>query len=121
MLTGVLISESLRPDADLQELGLTATRIQRSAGGVRVPGQPAVWTVLTFEAPDAAAPRLADTFAGALEPGPWYVDWNGDAGTHVVFAGKIFHYPHGDQAGRAEAKAYGREVGVPESQLDWAH
>jgi hypothetical protein len=37
----------------------------------------------------------------------------------VVFAGKIFRFPRGDEAGRAEAAAYGRSVGVPDHQLDW--
>jgi hypothetical protein len=33
--------------------------------------------------------------------------------------GKVFRYPRGDQAGRAEAEAHGRSVNVPEPQLDW--
>jgi hypothetical protein len=37
----------------------------------------------------------------------------------VVFPGKIFRYRRGDQAGREEAQARGRSVGVPEQQLDW--
>lgn len=36
-----------------------------------------------------------------------------------LFPGKVFRYPRGDQAGRAEAQAHGRSVGVPEPQLDW--
>jgi hypothetical protein len=32
-----------------------------------------------------------------------------------VFSG----YPRGDEDGRAEARAYGRELGIPEPQLDW--
>ncbi len=28
-------------------------------------------------------------------------------------------YPHGNRAGREEALAHGRSVGVPEPQLDW--
>jgi hypothetical protein len=58
---------------------------------------------------------LADSL---LSPG-WYANWNSDAEATVVFPGKIFRYPHGDQAGRAEAQAHGRSVGVPEPQLDW--
>ena len=30
-----------------------------------------------------------------------------------------FCHPRGNQAGREEAKAHGRSVGVPEPQLDW--
>jgi hypothetical protein len=45
--------------------------------------------------------------------------WNSDIEGTVVFPGKVFRYPRGDQAGREEAKAHGRSVGVPEPQLDW--
>ena len=37
----------------------------------------------------------------------------------VVYPGKIFRYPRGDQAGRAEAQAYGRQLAIPGPQLDW--
>ena len=37
----------------------------------------------------------------------------------VVFPGQIFRYPRGDAAGRAEAQAYGRQLAIPEPQLDW--
>jgi hypothetical protein len=36
-----------------------------------------------------------------------------------VFAGQIFRYRAGDEAGRAAAVAYGESAGVPERQLDW--
>jgi hypothetical protein len=38
----------------------------------------------------------------------------------VVFAGKVFRYPRGNSAGRAEAQEYARSMGIPEAQLDWA-
>ena len=44
---------------------------------------------------------------------------NGGAVTFVVFPGRIFRYPRGDRAGRAEAEAYGRQLAIPETQLDW--
>jgi hypothetical protein len=37
----------------------------------------------------------------------------------VVYRGKIFRYPRGDAAGRADAVAHGRVQGVPDHQLDW--
>ena len=39
--------------------------------------------------------------------------------TFVVFAGHSFRYVRGDAEGRSQAEAYGRSVGVPETQLDW--
>jgi len=37
----------------------------------------------------------------------------------VVYRGKIFRYPRGDAAGRADAVVHGRAQGVPDHQLDW--
>ncbi|MFD9390499.1 hypothetical protein ACFWBB_07080 [Streptomyces sp. NPDC060000] len=34
-------------------------------------------------------------------------------------AGKVFRRRRGDEAGRAEAVAYGRSLGTPVHQLDW--
>ncbi|SCF47629.1 hypothetical protein GA0070216_12319 [Micromonospora matsumotoense] len=33
----------------------------------------------------------------------------------VVFAGRVFTYPRGDDIGRQEAVTYARDVGVPEA------
>lgn len=49
----------------------------------------------------------------------WYVNYNTAADAFVVFADRVFRYPRGDPAGRAEVAAYGRGIGIPESQLDW--
>lgn len=48
-----------------------------------------------------------------------YVNFSSDSETFVVYRGRVFRYPRGDAAGRAEAQAHGRAAGVPESQLDW--
>jgi hypothetical protein len=37
----------------------------------------------------------------------------------VIYAGRVFRYPSGDKAARAEAEEYGRSVGFPGPQLDW--
>jgi hypothetical protein len=36
-----------------------------------------------------------------------------------VTAGRIFRYPRGEEDGRARAQAYGRQLEIPEPQLDW--
>ena len=49
----------------------------------------------------------------------WYADFRSPAETFVVFPGRIFRYPRGYDVGRAEAEAYGRQLTIPGSQLDW--
>jgi hypothetical protein len=58
-------------------------------------------------------------FAGALDQPGWYMDFRSPAETFVVFPGRIFCYPRGDGAGRADAQAHGRRLAIPEPQLDW--
>jgi len=74
--------------------------------------------LIEFEAPASSSDALASELAGSLLSPGWYANWSSDTEATVVFPGKIFRYPRGDKAGREEAEAYGRSVGVPESQLD---
>ena len=47
-----------------------------------------------------------------------YSDFEFGSEKYVVSAGRLFRYPPGAEAGRAEARVYGRSLGVPDSQLD---
>jgi len=119
-LAGVLIAESLRVGGVLDGVVLTVTKVSRSDLGDVDAGQPLTWTFVHFEAADEDADRLASGLERALErAGGWYCDFRNDDETFVVFAGRTFRYPRGDEQGRAAATAYGRSVGVPEPQLDW--
>jgi hypothetical protein len=74
---------------------------------------------LDFEAEEAEAGELAQAFADALDKPGWYVNFESPAESFVIFPGRIFGYPRGDEAGRAGAQAYGRKLAIPEPQLDW--
>jgi hypothetical protein len=119
VIDGTLIAESLRVGTNLDNLRLTVRKISRYRAPGTTPDQPDIWCVLDFEADEADAEDLAQAFAEALgEPG-WYVNFQSPAESFIVFSGRIFRYPRGDAAGRADAQAYGRRVGVPDPQLDW--
>jgi hypothetical protein len=121
MIEGGLIAESLRVGTSLENLRLTVRKISRARQSGTVTGEPEIWTLLHFEADDADADELARTFAAALDDQPvaWYADFHTPAETFVVYPGRVFRYPRGDRVGRAEAEAYGRQVAIPETQLDW--
>ncbi len=82
-------------------------------------GGPPCWTFIEFEAgeetADVLSGRLADCLDAAL---PWYASFS-DATMFVVFAGREFRYPLGDDRARLRVEDYARTVGVPEPQLDW--
>jgi hypothetical protein len=122
MITGVLIGESLRVGAPFEPpKAVRVLKVARADVPTSVaPGQPGTWTFIDFEGDDACAHDLARALAGCLEAkGGWYADFRTGDDHVVVFAEKVFRYRRGDTAGRAEAAAYGRSVGVPDHQLDW--
>ncbi|MDP9335746.1 MAG: hypothetical protein M3Q30_20905 [Actinomycetota bacterium] len=119
-LAGALIAESLRVGGVLEGITLSVTKISRADLGDVDAGQPRTWTFVDFEAADEDADRLASSLERVLEHvGGWYCDFRNDDETFVVFAGRTFRYPRGDETGRGAAVEYGRSVGVPEAQLDW--
>lgn len=120
MITGTLIAESIRVGAEIDGVRLVTRKIRRSPQGDVSAGQPELWTLIEFEADEADADVLAEAFAKALERRDgWYADFRTPTETFVVYSDRIFRYPRGDRAGREEATAYGRSVGVPEAELDW--
>ncbi|MFD5801549.1 hypothetical protein [Streptomyces sp. NPDC127020] len=137
MIRGRIIGESLRAGADIRLGGLSLVRLGRhdvsrstlpaeegtgriDQHGV-VDGQPSTWTFVDFEGADSLADDLAQLLARSLAPNyGWWADFTVDATEHaIVFAGRWFRYRIGDEAGRAEAVAWGRAAGTPEHQLDW--
>lgn len=118
-MQGVLIAESLRTGSVLDDAALRVRKISRNAPEGVTQDQPKRWTLLGFEVDEGEAGRLARRLADVLDDGPWYVDFRSDREVYVVFPGRVFRYPRGDEAGRAEAIAHGRSIGIPEGQLDW--
>jgi hypothetical protein len=119
MLEGTLLAESLRVGATLDRLSLTVRTISRYQVHGATSDQPDVWTALEFEADDSSAAELALAIAGALDQPGWYANFQSPSESWVVFPGRVFRYPRGSVAGRAEAQAYGRGLAIPEPQLDW--
>jgi hypothetical protein len=119
VIRGAILAESLKPGTGFDGHGMRITRCARYEVTNAADYQPPIWTLIEFEAPASGSDALARELADSLLSPGWYANWNSDAEATVVFPGRIFRYPRGDQAGREEAQAHGRSVGVPESQLDW--
>jgi hypothetical protein len=114
VLTGVVIAESLRANAQLDGEVFNIARVKRVPVERTADGQPPVWTLLEFEADEAQAEELAGQLAAALDAtGAWYIDFHSADESFIVFAGKIVRYRRGD------AERHARSIGVPASQLDW--
>jgi len=121
MFSGALIMESLRAGTRLPDLNVTVREIYRFRPEGTAAYQPDTWSVVELEVSDADAPTLAEALAGVLDQPGWYVAFRSPVETYIVFPSRVFRYTRGDEAGRAEAQAHGRTVGVPERQLDWRY
>lgn len=119
MIHGVLIAESLRSDAWLEGISLTVRAIRRVTPKDTTADQPETWTLIEFEAAETDADPLARAFANTLDRPGWYADFRSTRETFVVFPGRVFRYPRGNGIRREEAKAHGRTLGIPDTQLDW--
>jgi hypothetical protein len=113
---GMLLRESLKDDGVLLSLHITRTEVWQVKNAA--PFQPSTWTAMWFEGDKSQADATAQTLSESLHA-DWYCNIVTERYSYVVFGGKVFKYIRGDKQGRAEAQAYGRLVGVPESQLDW--
>ncbi len=116
MLTGILLEESLA-DRSAAE-GLHVTAAERWSVAHPAPFQPAVWTALRFEEDEARAFEWMERFSRALRPA-WYVNASTGSKVFIACPGRVFSYPRGDAAARAEVTRFGLEAGVPSWQLDW--
>jgi hypothetical protein len=119
VIRGAILAESLIPGMELDGHGMRIIRWARYEVTGAADYQPPLWTLIEFEAPASSNAALASELADRLLSPGWYANWNSDSEATVVFPGKIFRYPRGDQAGREEAQQHGRSAGVPEPQIDW--
>jgi len=120
MVRGYIIVEGIRLGSWLENLKLSLIRIERSEFRNPGPDQPAVWTTVHFESSEYPE-RLATALSEALDDNPsrWYTDFATDLEKFVIFPKRVFRYPIGDLARRAEAQEYARSIGVPQWQVDW--
>jgi hypothetical protein len=116
---GAIILESLKVGASLEKIPLVVRKLTRQAITGTSPEQPSVWTILEFEVDDLHTLPLAHALKDVLDEPGWYADFHNEREIFVVFPERVFRYPRGDKASRTEAQAHGRELGIPESQLDW--
>ena len=117
MFSGAIIVESVRVGSSLEDVPLLVRKVTRFEVAGATVDQPAVWTILEFEVEDRYAEPLAENLQAVLERPGWYADFHDEREVFVVFPGRAFRYPRGDQ--QASTHAHGRELSIPEPQLDW--
>jgi hypothetical protein len=117
-MNGLLLKESLADPGVLDRLRITRTetwQVQNAASF-----QPPTWTACWFEANAEQADALAAALSQALKPQGWYINAAASGLVYVILPGQVHRYARGDRAGRQAAQQAARELGVPDSQLDWS-
>jgi hypothetical protein len=118
-LRGAIIAESLLVGFVLEQIPLTVTRLSRTAIADPAPSQPAVWTLLEFEAEPSHAEALSTHLSTGLASPGWYGSFEYDGDVWVVFPGRVFRYARANASAHEEARLYAHAAGVPEDQCDW--
>ncbi len=123
MFTGILIEESLTSKDCLGLLRITATTVEPVTKRHKTPWLKQ-WTLHQFAIDDATA---AEAAAAALQesldpehPQAWYVDFQDDAEHFIVFKSRIFRIDRSQPEQYAAVAAFGQELGIPPTQLDFA-
>jgi hypothetical protein len=110
MYQGILIKESISDETILDFVEIEHVEIWKTED------IPKYWTVIFFVSKQEDFP---EKLSGVLT-GIWYVDMNLDETKILVFKDKVMKYTIGDQAGKDQVLDYCRQLGIKESQLDWA-
>lgn len=113
MLQGTILKESLSDEQVLDHVEIVHVEVWRVDH--HTPFQPKYWTAISFETQSLL---FLDQLARGLKE-KWYVDLNDGEYKILVFKDKIIRYPFGDTQGKKQAVEYCREIGIPESQIDW--
>jgi hypothetical protein len=117
---GVIIDESLRDRRALREVRIRRTAVHPVTARHRTPWV-RQWTMHVVEVPEEGAETVAKLLADTLDAshGAWYADFKNTQTHYVVYPGRVFRVRRGPAGSYHEAKAYGRDLGIPEYQLDF--
>lgn len=113
MYQGTLIKESLENDEIIDCIDILNVEIWRADN--HMPIQPLFWTAMEFR---TDSHDFLNELACQIKP-YWYVDLSKDTDKILVLKDKVITYPKGSDQGREDAKHFCRQVGIPESQIDW--
>lgn len=123
MYTGILIEESLTSRECLALLRIASTSIEQVTDRHRTPWVKQ-WTLHRFAIDDeSAAPDVAVALQKALDPehpAAWYVEFSNEREHYLVFSGRVFCIDRSEPAQYEAVAAYGLELGIPPTQLDFS-
>ncbi len=117
---GVIIEESLDDKSCLEDLKIVSTKVERVTKSHQTPWLKQ-WTLHTVEIDESKAESLASRLCHALDKEhEWYADFKNQQYHFIIFRGKVFKVDRSVPSAYEKVKAYGKELGIPEYQLDFS-
>lgn len=116
---GVIIEESLIQKGILQKCSVLQTQVVAVTERHQTPWIHQ-WTLHTVAIPAPQALEIASELSKSLDPEhAWYANFDNGEDYFVIFRNAIFPWQKGDQEAVERVKRYGRQLGIPEYQLDF--
>ncbi len=118
---GVIIEESLEDKGILKDVRIVETKVSQVTERHKTPWL-AQWTLHTVMIPFDKSDWVANEISRVLDRnhgGSWYADFRNDKFHFIVFRDKIFKVDTGSPQQYEEVRKYGRNLGIPEYQLDF--
>lgn len=116
--SGLIIEESLRDSSVLDLVKVT----RKEKWEVSNPGKflPKTWTACYIQGDKSQVDVFAEKVSHAIKPKGCYANISTKEYVYVIFPHKMFKYKRGDKQKRLGAIEFGRSLGIPKRQLDWA-
>lgn len=102
---GMIVEESLKDPRIINKLSISSVEIT----------SPSHWHIYTFSINEGDILNLQNF----IKEGPWYIHFWNSKEIIVVFKEKIFRFLRTDRTTWEQLTTYGREMGIPGSQLDF--
>lgn len=116
---GVIIEESLAQKNILQKFSILKTQVEAVTEGHQTPWIHQ-WTLHTVIIPAPQVLEIASELSKNLDPEhSWYTNFDNGEDYFVIFRNAIFTWRKDDQDAIERVKRYGRQLGIPEYQLDF--
>jgi hypothetical protein len=117
--TGTIIKESLGDASVIDDLTVIETIVEPVTERHQTPWLKQ-WTKLKVTIPQDWAEFYAQKISEVMDPEhTWYADFKNDQTHYIIFYDRVFMIDRSQPLDYEDVKNYGRELGIPDYQLDF--
>jgi hypothetical protein len=116
---GVIIEESLKDKAVLNDLAIISTKVEPVTPEHKTSWLEQ-WTLHTVRVPEDKADQIAEKLSHSLDRNYWYADFKNESTHYIIFPDKVFKIDRTKADEYNAATEFGLTLGIPDYQLDFA-